>query len=109
MSAKSYNVEKATKQGNVRVSHVDNKINVVLHQTRVLTIDRVNNVFTLNSGGWRTNTTKVAINNGLSQWASQLKVFQKDFSWFVTNGVKTVEFFDGMTIDASLTVIEKAA
>ncbi len=52
----------------------------------------------LNSGGRRTATTKLRMNQASNQYGLGYTVFQKDYEWFVTlpNGT-TVEFHDGMT------------
>lgn len=50
----------------------------------------------LNSGGWRTMTTKSRINAALHDtgWC----LYQKDYSWFVSNGKVDITFSDGMEV-----------
>jgi hypothetical protein len=52
----------------------------------------------LNSGGWRTVTTKLRMNQASNQFGLGFQVWQKDFNWYVTlpNG-ETVDFEDGIT------------
>lgn len=38
---------------------------------------------TLDTGGWRTATTKVRMNQAFSQFGPPYKVFQKNGNWFV--------------------------
>lgn len=64
------------------------------HATDVVafTADRI----TLNSGGWRTATTKARMNQTAQEFGLPFSVFQNKGEWFVTIGVKIVEFKDGM-------------
>ena len=57
-------------------------------------IKQVNNILTINSGGWRTNTTKKYINDFLPQ---ELRLFQKNYTRYIekSNGEKR-EFTDRM-------------
>lgn len=56
-------------------------------------------VVTLNSGGWRTNTTKLRMNQFANQFcASKFSVYQRDYEWFVRTPQGDVEFFDGMEV-----------
>lgn len=50
----------------------------------------------LNSGNWRTATTKRAMNQASNQDALGFSVFQKAREWFVTWRGETVPFEDGM-------------
>lgn len=69
----------------------ENGIAVRLHNTDVVLI-RSDGKFVLNSGGWRTPTTKDRINS-----FAPVRVWQQRGSWFLGNGV---EFYDGMVVDA---------
>lgn len=53
----------------------------------------------LNSGGWRTATTKTRINQTANQFSLDFNVYQKDYEWFVAlpNG-KHVAFDDNMRL-----------
>lgn len=58
----------------------------------------VDDVITLNSGGWETVTTKRKMNQAAQQFALGFSVFQKDYYWFVElPGGEVVDFFDGIT------------
>lgn len=50
------------------------------HSTDVITID-TNGVFRLNSGGWKTSTTKERTNSYLPRY---LRVYQKDYVWYLS-------------------------
>jgi len=53
---------------------------------------------TLDSGGHRTNTTKLAMNQASNQNGLGFQVYQKDFGWYVTWRGGKFEFFDGMVL-----------
>ena len=65
------------------------------HATDVVAFDA--DIITLNSGGWRTATTKSRMNQTANEYNLPFQVFQKKHNWFVTIGSETVEFTDGMT------------
>lgn len=52
----------------------------------------------LNSGGWRTATTKTRMNQTSNQYGLEFHVFQKDFDWFVTFRGETIPFVDHMEL-----------
>lgn len=63
-------------------------------------VEKVGNTITLDSGGWKTVTTKRKMNQAANQYALGYSVFQKARKWFVTLPTgATVPFFDGMTFD----------
>lgn len=65
---------------------------VKYHGTPVVTI-HPNGDITLDTGGWRTNTTKHRMN----QYAPGVQVYQKNFEWFVVWKGQTLPF-EGRTI-----------
>ena len=58
----------------------DRSISVNLYGTDVVRF-YPNGLVKLNSGGWRTHTTKQRINK-----YSPVKIFQKNFEWFLADG-----------------------
>ena len=50
----------------------------------------------LNSGGYRTPTTKRRINQAADAFGINLSVWQKDFDWYVKYNGKTYDFVDRM-------------
>lgn len=67
------------------------------HNTDVVTVSSSGRV-TLDSGGYRTNTTKLAMNQVSNQFAYGFNVFQERGEWFVRlHGGELREFVDGMT------------
>lgn len=53
----------------------------------------------LNTGGWRTITTKTRMNQVSNQYNLGYRVFQKNFNWFVTYRGQTVAFVQHIMID----------
>jgi hypothetical protein len=97
VSARSFNINKTTKQSNIQVYHESNSKAVKLHNTIVFCLHSDDKI-TLNSGGWKTNTTKTAINRAFSQLNLDGHISQVKGQWFVTFNGETVKFDDGMTL-----------
>jgi hypothetical protein len=68
------------------------------HSTAIVETDDRDHSITLRSGGYRTRTTKLAMNQVSNQFGLGFKVFQKDFDWFVEWKGKTLPFEDGMLL-----------
>jgi hypothetical protein len=116
MSARTFNVLKAGSYGIVQVHHFCNadrldKVTVWLHNTRVLVWNVQTKEVVLNCGGWRTATTKTAINTALKQInkiaRTSFGVYQEDFEWYVSGVIdasqvdpvkKTIDFQNNMVI-----------
>jgi hypothetical protein len=69
----------------------EHTINVVLHRTAIVQIHD-NGTYTLNSGGWRTVTTKARIND-----YSPARLHQSNNIWYVGNAI----FHDGIVVDGN--------
>lgn len=72
-----------------------------LYDTNIVTIENHVTEYTnviLNSGGWQTKHTKNCMNDVLDQF--NLKVIQKDFSWFLVDNHNTIawDFEDNMNL-----------
>ena len=76
---------------------------VQYHATVVVKRDAHGKI-TLESGGWRTVTTKARMNQALRQWGTGYSVHQVKGEWFVGvhkgNGVheRICEYYDGVTL-----------
>lgn len=66
----------------------ENEVGVRLHSTIVVTI-HADGTYTLNSGGWRTVTTKARMNE-----FCPVRVSQKNYDWFVGGE----PFYDGIRV-----------
>lgn len=75
----------------LRIDQKDGYI-IRLYDTNIL--EYKNGVYTLNSGGFRTNTTKKWVN----RFFDKGYVFQKDFEWFINVNDKIIPFKDGIKI-----------
>lgn len=69
---------------------------VTYHSTIVVSFS--NESIVLNSGGWRSNTTKLRMNQTSNQFGLGFQVYQKNFEWFVDYQGITLDFYDGMTL-----------
>lgn len=67
----------------------DGSVSVELHSTKVVVL-YPNGLVKLNSGGWRTNTTKDRINK-----YSPVKVYQRKHVWYLQDGA---EFEDNILV-----------
>lgn len=73
-------------------------IEVIYHSTKVLTVK--NGIVTLNSGGYRTATTKRRMNQGAAKFNLDFVVYQDKFDWFVNLRGDIIPFTDGMQFKA---------
>jgi len=69
---------------------------VQYHDTEVVRFSK--NRIVLDSGGWRTSTTKARMNQAANQYDLPFQVFQKRHEWFVTTTLGDRLFEDGMVI-----------
>ncbi len=70
---------------------------VTYHGTAVVIFN--SEEISLDSGGWRTSTTKNRMNQASNQFNLGFGVFQKNFEWFVDFNGETLEFKDGMVLN----------
>jgi hypothetical protein len=71
----------------------DGSVAIMLHWTTVVVIHPDDSA-TLRSGGWKTCTTKDRINK-----YSPVKVYQRDFEWFLSDGTP---FHEGIRVKAGV-------
>lgn len=71
----------------------ENGIEVIYHGTRVVTV-KPDGTIILNTGGWRTNTTKTRMNQAANEFGLAYRVWQEDFRWFVEYKGETIPFDD---------------
>lgn len=84
-------------------THPGQTLRVQYHDTVVVSRD-ANGLVTLDSGGYRTVTTKLRMNQTSNQYGLGYSVFQKAGDWFVCVGRDwdhRIPFTDGMTIDTA--------
>tara|TARA_B100000287_G_scaffold414939_1_gene448005 strand:- start:28 stop:399 length:372 start_codon:yes stop_codon:yes gene_type:complete len=78
----------------------ENLSEVRLHGNLIAWLDHTTQTLALSSAGWHTNTTKSRLNALLYEFNTGIRVFQKQFDWFVSDfsGKKTVSFYDGILV-----------
>ena len=78
----------------------ENLSEVRLHGNLIAWLDHTSQTLALSSCGWHTNTTKSRLNALLYEFNTGIRVFQKNFDWFVTDftGKKKVSFYDGILV-----------
>ena len=78
----------------------ENLSEVRLHGNLIAWLDHTSQTLALSSAGWNTVTTKSRLNALLYEFNTGIRVFQKNFDWFVTDftGKKTVDFYDGILV-----------
>jgi len=82
-------------KNNTSVGTVGGMTCVTLFRTVVVRFNQQKVI--LNSGGWKTITTKARMNQVSNQFGLGFQVWQEDFKWFVrTPGGEVVRFEDGM-------------
>ncbi|KKL13496.1 hypothetical protein LCGC14_2525150 [marine sediment metagenome] len=69
----------------------DGIVNVVYHATHVVRVFPSGKIV-LDTGGWRTVTTRTRMNQAANQFRLGYRVFQKDFGWFVEWKGETLPF-----------------
>ena len=84
------------------VSKAPHRIGVTYHNTEVASVERASNGMvarvTLNNGGYKTNTTKLRMNQFAAQFCNyQYGVYQKKGEWFVAlkDSVTPISFGSG--------------
>ena len=84
------------KSGNTKVCTTsDGTAHVYLHNNHIATVS--DNGITLYDGGWQSNTTKSRLNAILFAFFNTVRVFQKDFQWFISDGTP-VPFQNGYVV-----------
>lgn len=78
------------------VSTSDGMTRVTFYHTDVVRFNAEKII--LDSGGWKTATTKTRMNQASNQFDLGFSVFQKDHEWFVEVDGKPFVFVDGMEI-----------
>jgi hypothetical protein len=84
-------------RNNTAVGNSPNALSVTLHSTVVVLVDRASGVVHLDSGGWRTTTTKNRMNQASNEYGLGFQVSQKDGAWTVYTKGEALPFSDGMT------------
>lgn len=81
----------------LQVNYKNGDIAVRLHNTNIFTIKNNGNLV-LNSGGWRTPTTKNRIN--INAYTCNIYLTQKNFVWYVNTPKGKFVFYDNIEFDS---------
>ena len=73
-------------------------VEVFLHGNHIASVDTATNDLTLFDGGWQSNTTKSRLNALLDEFSYGMRVFQKNFEWFVSYKNVSEDFVSGMEL-----------
>jgi hypothetical protein len=86
-------------RNNTRLTeYVDGRRTLRLHATDIITWKPDGKII-LNSGGWRTHTTKERLNAYINMYnTTNYCIYQRRFEWFLQDGDETIEFSDGMEL-----------
>ena len=79
----------------------ENLSEVRLHGNLIAWFDHTKQLLAISSAGWHTNTTKSRLNALLYEINTGVKVFQKNFDWYVSDftGKRIVDFYDGLLVN----------
>ena len=80
----------------VRVSR--EVVEVFLHGNHIASLDTATHKLTIKDGGWQSNTTKSRLNALLDEFSYGMRVFQKNFEWFVSYKNVSEDFVSGMEL-----------
>ena len=79
----------------------ENLSEVRLHGHLIAWFDHTKQLLAISSAGWHTNTTKSRLNALLYEINTGVRVFQKNFDWYVSDftGKRIVDFYDGLLVN----------
>lgn len=80
---------------NTTIRIEDGVVKIKYHATDIVVISP-DDVFTLNTNGWSTPTTKTRLNK-----FSPARIYQQDFCWYIKAGDKSLPFKDGTKVDVN--------
>ena len=82
---------------NTTVKHGwDNEADVYLHGDPIATVKDPSII--IKDGGWQSNTTKSRLNALLDEFSYGMRVFQKNYEWFVSYKNVKEDFVSGMEL-----------
>ena len=81
---------------NTTVINIGTKSFVYLHGNHIATVG--SDFLQIFDGGWQTVTTKSRLNALLAEFRPQVRVFQKDFVWFIRHGNNNFVFQTGSLV-----------
>ena len=84
--------------GNTTVTSTPNEMKVHLHGNHIATLDKITMDLFIFDGGWQSNTTKSRLNAILDEFCNGSSVFQRNFTWFLSDFSGFKPFVSGMNV-----------
>ena len=84
--------------GNTTVTSTPNEMKVHLHGNHIATLDKITMDLFIFDGGWQSVTTKSRLNAILDEFAHGSSVFQRNFTWFLSDFSGFKPFVSGMNV-----------
>ncbi len=99
MSARGFNIHVTTrKQGVIKIDDLGNGLRAVDYRGTKVVTELDSHTIQLNTNGWLTVTSKTAINRYFQQRNLNVRVFQKDFTWYVDYKGQVRKYEDNILI-----------
>ena len=74
----------------------EGEADVYLHGNHIATVK--DHSIIIKDGGWQSNTTKSRLNALLDEFSYGMRVFQKNYEWFISYAGKTFDFVSGSLV-----------
>ena len=84
--------------GNTTVTSTKEEMRVHLHGNHIATVNKATMTINLFDGGWQSVTTKSRLNAILDEFAHGSSVFQRNFTWFLSDFSGFKPFVSGMNV-----------
>ena len=82
---------------NTAVRHgFEGEADVYLHGNHIATVK--SNSIIIKDGGWQSNTTKSRLKALLDEFSYGMRVFQKNYEWFISYAGRTFDFVSGSLV-----------
>ncbi len=90
-------LQKLGKANTTVINHSNGATSVILYKTEVVMF-KPDGYITLDSGGWKTDTTRNRMNQASNQFNLGYRVYQKEGAWYVlvANISEPLPFVDGI-------------
>ena len=80
------------------VTSTKEEMRVHLHGNHIATLNKATMDLFIFDGGWQSNTTKSRLNAILDEFAHGSSVFQRNFTWFLSDFSGFKPFVSGMNV-----------
>ena len=73
-------------------------VEVFLHGNHIASVDTATNQLQIFDGGWQSVTTKSRLNALLDEFANGARIFQKNWTWYLSDFGNVSTFTSGMLV-----------